>query len=56
MLEPGGELDHALEPIGPEGGGKLGDQHLQRHGLVVLEIPGQLDRGHSPAPKLALNT
>ena len=30
MLEPGGELDLALEPLGAEGDGELGKEHLER--------------------------
>ena len=54
MLQPRGEPDLALEPLGTEGGGELGMQHLERDRPVVPEVPGEEDRGHPPAPELAL--
>ena len=54
MLQPGGELDLALEPVGAEGGGELGMEHLERDGAVVAEVAGEVDRGHAPAAELAL--
>ena len=54
MLEPGGELDLPLEPVGPDGDGELRKQHLQRDGAVVLEVASQVDGGHAAAPELAL--
>ena len=38
MLEPGGELDLALEALGAERGGELGMEHLERDGAVVPEV------------------
>ena len=54
VLEPGGEADLALEPVGAERGGQLGVQHLERDRAVVLEVLGQVDRGHAAAPELAV--
>ena len=54
MLEPGGEPDLALEPIGPERGGELGEQDLEGDRAVVAEVLGQVDHGHAAAPELAL--
>jgi len=54
MLEPGGEADLALEPVGTERGGQRGMEHLERHRAVVLEVLREEDRGHAPAPELAL--
>ena len=54
MLQPGGEPDLALEPLGPEGGRELRMQHLERDRAVVPEVAGEKDRGHAPAPELAL--
>ena len=54
MLEPGGEPDLALEALGAERGGQLGVEHLERDRAVVLEVLGQVDRGHAAAPELAL--
>jgi hypothetical protein len=55
VLEAGGELDLALEAVRPERGGGLGQQHLERHGPVVLEIASEIDGGHPAAPELALD-
>ena len=55
MLEPGGELDLALEPLGPERDGQLGVQHLERHGPVVPEVVREVDGGHAAPPELALD-
>ena len=54
MLQPGGEADLALEALGPERGGQLGVEHLERHRPVVPEVLGEIDRGHAAAPELAL--
>jgi hypothetical protein len=54
VLEPGGKFDLALEPIRPERGGELGEQDLQGDRALVLEVPGQIDRRHAPAPKFPL--
>ena len=54
VLEPGGELDLALEPVGPQRGGELGEKHLQGHRPVVLQVLGQVDRGHPAPAELAL--
>ena len=54
VLEPGGEPDLALEPLRAERRGQLRMQHLERDGAVVSEVPGEVDRGHAAAPKLAL--
>ena len=54
MLEPGGEADLALEPLGAERGGELGEQDLERDRAVVPEVLGQVDHGHAAAPELAL--
>jgi hypothetical protein len=54
MLEPGGEADLALEAVGPERGGELGEEELEGDGAVVAEVLGQVDDGHAAAPELAL--
>ena len=55
MLQPGGELDLALEALGAERGGQLGVEHLERDRPVVAEVVGEVDRGHAAAPELALD-
>ena len=38
----------------PEGSDEVGTEHLDRDRAVVLEVAGQVDRGHAAAPELAL--
>ena len=54
VLQPGGDLDLPEEPVAADGGGELRPQHLYRDFAVVLEVLGQIDRGHAPAAELAL--
>ena len=54
MLEPGGELDLAQEPLGAQRRGELGVQHLERDGAVVPQVVREVDRGHAAAAELAL--
>ena len=54
MLEPGGEADLALEPLEAEPRGEAGVEDLEGHRAVVLEVAGQVDRGHAAASELAL--
>ena len=56
MLQPRGEHDFALEPLGAERGGDLGVEHLERHRPIVLEVVGEEDRGHPATAKLSLDT
>ena len=55
MLELGGDADFAEEPVGTEGGGQFGMQHLERDRPIVLEVVGQEDGGHAPAAGLTLD-
>ena len=55
MLQPGGEVDFTLEPLGAEGGGELGMENLERYRPVVLQVVGEEDRGHAPASELPLD-
>ena len=55
MLQPGGDLDLAGEPLGAERGGQLGAQDLHRHLAVVLQVLGEVDRGHAALAELALD-
>jgi hypothetical protein len=56
MLQPGGEMDLALETFGAESGGELGEEDLERDGTVVAEVVSEIDDGHSAAPELALDS
>src|SRR5215207_1685771 len=55
MVEPGGELDLALEALGPDSGGELGVEDLQGDRAVVAQSVGEKDSGHAAAPKLPLD-
>jgi hypothetical protein len=54
MLQPGGALDFPKEALGAQHLGQLGAQHLDGDQTTVLEVAGEIDRGHASAPKLAL--
>jgi hypothetical protein len=54
MGEPSGELDLAEEAVGTEDGGQLGPKDLEGDRAVVLEVLGEIDRGHAAAAQLAL--
>ena len=54
MLQPGGELDLALEPLGAQRGRQLGVEHLQGDGSLVPKVLGQVDGGHAAPAELAL--
>ena len=54
VLERRGGPDLEHEPVGAEHGGELGPQHLDRHLAVVLQVVGQIDRGHAALAELAL--
>ena len=49
-----GESDLALEALGPERGGELGVEHLERDRPLVPEVVGEVDGGHAAAAELAL--
>jgi hypothetical protein len=54
VLQAGGELDLAQEPLGAEAGRHLGVEHLEGHRAVVPQVAGEVDRGHAPTPELTL--
>ena len=55
VVEPSGDLDLGEEPLGAEDRPELGAEHLERDLAVVLEVPGQVDRGHAASPELPLD-
>ena len=55
MLELGGDLDLAQEPLGTDDRGELGMQHLDGDLAVVLEVLRQVDGGHAAPAELALD-
>jgi hypothetical protein len=54
VLEPGGEPDLALEPLGTERLGQIGMEDLERDRPVVPHVVGEIDRRHAAAPQLAV--
>ena len=55
VVEPGGDLDLGEEPLGAEDGAELGAQDLERDFAIVLEVGGEVDRGHAAGAELALD-
>ena len=54
MVEAGGDLDLAQEPVGADVRSQLRVQDLDRYRTAVLEILGQIDRGHAAPPDFPL--
>jgi hypothetical protein len=54
VLQLGGQLDLALEPLAADGGGQVGIEDLDGNLAVVPDVTGEVDRGHPPLPKLSL--
>ena len=50
MGEGGDRLDLAEEPLGPDGYGELGPEHLDGNRAAVLQVPGEENERH---PSLA---
>ncbi len=55
VLEVGGGLDLGEEALGADDGGEFRAQDLDGDGAIVLEVVGQVDRGHAPLAELALD-
>jgi hypothetical protein len=54
VLEAGRQLDLVLEAPRAERRRELGMEDLERYEPVVLEIAGEVDRGHAAPPELLL--
>ena len=54
MLKLGGKADLAFEALGAHGRRELGEQDVDGDVAVVLDVLGQLDRGHAAATKFLL--
>jgi hypothetical protein len=52
VLQVGGQLDLGQEALGPDHGGQLGPEHLERHPPVVPQVLGQVDGGHAAGADL----
>ena len=55
MLQVRGGLDLDQEPLGADDGGQFGLQDLERDLAVVLQVLGQVHRGHAALAELALD-
>ena len=55
MLQSGGEQDLPEEPVGTDGRGQRGVQHLERHRAVVPQVPCEIHGGHTPATELPVD-
>ena len=55
MLKPSSRPDLSQETFRAKHGCELRAQHLQGHWPVVLNVMREIDRGHAPAPELALD-
>ena len=55
MLQVGGGLDLGEEALGADDGGELGAQDLDGDLAVVLEVLGEVHRGHAARAELALD-
>jgi len=53
-MQPGGDVDLAEKPLGPQRGGQLGPEHFHCHLAMVLHILGEIDRGHAARAEFAL--
>ena len=54
-LELRGNIDFAQEPLGAHRLREVGTEHLDRDGAAVLEVLGEVNRGHAAVAELALN-
>jgi hypothetical protein len=55
VAQPGGELNLAPESLGAERRAKVGMQHLDGDGTIMLEVVRELDRRHPARAKFALD-
>ena len=52
VLQLSSNLDLTEETLRAEGSGKLGPEHLDRHLATMLDVLGQVHRGHAALAKL----
>jgi hypothetical protein len=55
MLQVGDGLDLEQESLGADDGRQFGPEHFDRHPAPMLEILGQVHRGHAALPQLPLD-
>jgi hypothetical protein len=54
VIEPGRDLDLAKEPLGAKGCGDGSFKHLEGDTAVMLEVMGEVNRGHPATAELSL--
>ena len=54
MLQVGGDLDLGEEAVAADDGTQLGMQDLDRDLAAVLQVLGEIDRGHAALAELAV--
>jgi hypothetical protein len=55
VLQAGGELDLALEPVGADSGAHFGGKDLDHHLAAESALFRQEDTAHAPAAQLTLD-
>ncbi len=55
MLQVRSDLDLVQEALGAEDGGEFGAEDFDGNLAVVLEVVGEVDRGHAAGAQLALD-
>ncbi len=55
VLQAGFDANFAEEALGPERGGQLGREHLDRYVAAVLSGRGPIDVGHAAAADLSID-
>ena len=55
MIQAGGDRDFAQKAFAGQRSREFGLEHLDRDLPVVLQVLGEIDRGHASRPELALD-
>jgi len=55
VLQVGGRLDFAQEPLAADDGREFGLQHFDRNEALVFEIAREVHGGHATTPKFAVD-
>ncbi len=55
VVELGGGLDFSQKALGPNGGGELGTEDLDRDKAIVLQVPSEVHGGHAPRADFPLD-
>src|SRR5204862_6129777 len=54
VIERRCDLDLAQKPLGPDRSAEIGSEHFHGYLAVVLQVQGEMDRGHSSLAQRAL--